>query len=695
MNKKLIVPLVLISIFCLTFVSALNFKEAFDKVVNNPINNLITGKSSSSLGDIQVTCTAWSTMEQASAWGGSPSPEALSWALSSQDCETAIDGDSETKFGGYTSSYVKPSWWKLKLDFSESVDEIRLISGAGYNFRNVIIMPRGGNKIWVDNGGLIFDKIQPLGVSTDSITVYFSGSYNGYPTYVGDILAEWILECTTDADCSSGKYCTADYKCVTPVLSKCLSYVRHHKSSGSPTDFVSEADKCTISGGEYETTRCQAKLYYVEGNNQKYIIRDCGATNCDEGICGVSQINGIEGWNPAGKSIKTICPSGNYVTGWLDHNSDWIQDQFKCTNFGYTPINCEWKSITTTGGVNNVDNVVECPSGKYVTGWQEWNNDWVVDSFECCEPSGIILESQQECEWKSITTTGGVNNVNNVVECPPGNYVTGWLDSNSDWVQDQFKCCSAQGQPPSTNCVDNIDNGKIENIKGTTTKGTETHIDSCAFGTSSALVYSCTSTSYVQTQGGYSTFYDGNCGVTEYYCTTDNNIASEIINCPGGCSDGKCITSTLLCGNGALDIGEQCDGGTECTNCVCNTGYRSTTPISINCELIPSTNGPTTCANGCLYSPSNKCLPLGTRKSGDYCGLKIDGTYGMIDQLPKDVACENDYECESNVCVQTKCAEPKQETGFLKRIWCKLINPLSSTDCIENSTSGYCLCLIA
>ena len=39
------------------------------------------------------------------------------------------------------------------------------------------------------------------------------------------------------------------------------------------------------------------------------------------------------------------------------------------------------------------------------------------------------------------------------------------------------------------------------------------------------------------------------------------------------------------CGNGNLDAGEECDGGDDCTDCVCDAGYQSTDPISVDCEL--------------------------------------------------------------------------------------------------------------
>lgn len=100
-----------------------------------------------------------------------------------------------------------------------------------------------------------------------------------------------------------------------------------------------------------------------------------------------------------------------------------------------------------------------------------------------------------------------------------------------------------------------------------------------------------------------------------------NNVPDAGEQCDGGaqctncrCNSGYVSTSPLSqncecnfpilsttnrqvpCGNSRIDPGEQCDGGVQCTNCVCNTGYQSTSPISAKCQrttdTLPDTYAP-------------------------------------------------------------------------------------------------------
>ena len=52
-------------------------------------------------------------------------------------------------------------------------------------------------------------------------------------------------------------------------------------------------------------------------------------------------------------------------------------------------------------------------------------------------------------------------------------------------------------------------------------------------------------------------------------------------------------------------------------------------------------------------SLDKKCYPLGYRKSGEYCS---DGNQ-FIAQLEGSTQCNNNFECQSNVCVSGQCVE--------------------------------------
>jgi hypothetical protein len=124
----------------------------------------------------------------------------------------------------------------------------------------------------------------------------------------------------------------------------------------------------------------------------------------------------------------------------------------------------------------------------------------------------------------------------------------------------------------------------------------------------------------------------------------------------------KCINNTLLaeavCNNG---IGNSVNY--ECANCLvegenayCETAAEPlkvedqiTTPIVIQ--------GGFACESGCLVD--EKCLPYGFRKSDKYCSLNNT----LVDQI-NEGACENDFECRSNLCADGECTTP----GFFKKI---------------------------
>ena len=65
------------------------------------------------------------------------------------------------------------------------------------------------------------------------------------------------------------------------------------------------------------------------------------------------------------------------------------------------------------------------------------------------------------------------------------------------------------------------------------------------------------------------------------------------------------------------------------------------------------------CDYGCLYNTN--CLPIGVRAKDLYCG--IDGT--LTNQLKADESCDNNFECESNICVNDKCISGSLIQRFL------------------------------
>ena len=63
-------------------------------------------------------------------------------------------------------------------------------------------------------------------------------------------------------------------------------------------------------------------------------------------------------------------------------------------------------------------------------------------------------------------------------------------------------------------------------------------------------------------------------------------------------------------------------------------------------------------ANEC--ESEGKCYSLGYRKGNTYCGEEAE----FMNQLSEDESCENDFECESNICLSDICVD----RGFLQSI---------------------------
>ena len=176
--------------------------------------------------------------------------------------------------------------------------------------------------------------------------------------------------------------------------------------------------------------------------------------------------------------------------------------------------------------------------------------------------------------------------------------------------------------------------------------------------------------------------------VLEYYCDS-GLINSESIKCDYGCYDGACIEedSDVLIPNGCSEKDggknyyekstiyingeyhneDKCSDGQTLNEWFCNS--EGTHDVeSYDCEEF--------CANGRCYKEneifadgncegcldSDICYPLGYRKSGEYCSE----SKAFISQLNADFTCENNFECSSNLCIDSQCIS----SGF----WQKLMN---------------------
>jgi len=115
--------------------------------------------------------------------------------------------------------------------------------------------------------------------------------------------------------------------------------------------------------------------------------------------------------------------------------------------------------------------------------------------------------------------------------------------------------------------------------------------------------------------------------VTESWCENGEKQL-EAYQCPQGCNEGACIKTTP-----------------------------EEKPLDIPKEVIKEEEKISIC-QGCLLE--DKCYPFGYRKDGKYCydDLKFK------EQKGSEESCENNFECGSNLCVDSSCIDE----GFFKKI---------------------------
>lgn len=115
--------------------------------------------------------------------------------------------------------------------------------------------------------------------------------------------------------------------------------------------------------------------------------------------------------------------------------------------------------------------------------------------------------------------------------------------------------------------------------------------------------------------------------VIDYYCFSSGTQVSNINNvvCPNGCEDGACIK---------IDV----EPTTE------------TEPVDLPNKADPEPEFNSFVCSGCALE--SKCYPFGFRKDKKFCD---DKTSTFIIQNAPNTACENNFECDSNLCVNSSC----------------------------------------
>jgi len=125
-------------------------------------------------------------------------------------------------------------------------------------------------------------------------------------------------------------------------------------------------------------------------------------------------------------------------------------------------------------------------------------------------------------------------------------------------------------------------------------------------------------------------------------------------------------TGDEVCGDGVAEGIEQCDGGTYCIlagqehECICEEGYGPTSPVSINCQLLPS------CPDGTCDVDDGETPETCSDDCGDlFCIPACSETCGV-----REPVCGAICNCEDGeMCVEGTCITNLILSGTISSIW--------------------------
>lgn len=162
----------------------------------------------------------------------------------------------------------------------------------------------------------------------------------------------------------------------------------------------------------------------------------------------------------------------------------------------------------------------------------------------------------------------------------------------------------------------------------------------------------------------------------EHYCDENRAMKTIEYKCPEGCIEGVCVGEEpeFVCTDSDEGKDYYVKGATEwgssiiidsCIEDRLDEGFCHEDGVG-GSTLYECPKG---CKDGACVEeetpPEELCEPIGLRKRGEYCSIgKV-----WLEQKEEDSFCENNFECESNLCIDDRCVSGSLWRRFLE--WLK------------------------
>jgi len=478
--------------------------------------------------------------------------------------------------------------------------------------------------------------------------------------------------------------------------------------------------KGTTSGISYVLNNAQVNATDTCVNNNLLAEYSCGANNavnyneytCPNGCSNGSCLNNTTPTSP----FYALCTISDSYTGIPSLNAPDGGQGYAKYNLGYVYSYPEAEQKCTDSIYNNLMNNSYCPinseSADAQWGIVIFNSTTGIWAMSGCASSGCTryscpipncTDSDGGLNYYVKGTTTGLNIYNQTSNATDycvysgqngtyGQYLTAGQSAVMEYN------CNSDGKTMNDDlhvCDNGCSNGACINqttpIQNITCTDSDGGLNYYVKGNTSGIS-PADNRSYEGEDvcGSQNNTYASQGQLVEHYCDGIYHT-NTIYTCPKGCQDGACINSTACVPNIQCTIQPTtCPAnGTQTKTCtdVNKCGLESFAP---DATIITCTPGK---CSGCMNE--SKCVPYGYRmiREGQpsYCDV-ISGEFKAqqprLDANGNSTNCQNNYECESNVCSSGECVDVNGFKSFFVKIICKLSNlfasPQSYGECVAN-----------